>query len=800
LTQLEAFRLLSVANARAFPGDDEDYRIPTGSSQSSASFLAAVDKLKKLEIEQNDLLERNKYDQMIPIISEMLHTVAECSGILKKERVDLSLDTDTFIQNLTTQTFAAHNNRRKHVVLAGVEAIFLQLTTRGLAAPYNTIPRRTLLDALHALTALSNRSENNNNHNSDIDSPRILDYSFRILQRLVTGVGVRQRKLTRLSEKDFSQVLKAFCNAGQMEMAHRIVALQERTPHAPAVSPVAYSILLKGYGRLRELNHVERVLRQAERNRICADTIMLNTLIDAYINCNVLEKAEAVFDRMIQASKEDDNDSSNSNEDSRPNRRTYNTLLKGYAQQGDLSRAQALASEMKDLKLWDSVTTNTLVHAAIVSNNFAAAHEILEKHQLRAQKFENKQWHPNVEAYTELLDGYAKAGKLDRALAVLKTMQGNGVQPNEVTYMCLMGGLGRSLKLHHARRIFEYMKSNGVRPTVQTYNALISALVGDSVYVPRGERTASTSLDGRVDQAMSVLRDMMAQARVRPDAITAMVLVDALGRCKQPRITEATLLVDRLERKGCFLPGNARVYTALVRAVARTGDMERALEYFRKIKQPDTVAVNAFLDTCNRCDRSHLVMETFNFYFRGAKALRPDVITYSSAIQALLYQSTSDSLKQARRLYTEMKSRAKVRPDNALVDIILKAMIRIATAQYINGADVSFIAVVLQDAETLDWEEGQLERRKRAVRAILADRLRENWRSEDAVDLLSQAAAAAADDKEDDELFQRKGWNKVDSGFRLWGGGTDADQDVGSDDQFLKSHGWNDVDSGFRLF
>jgi hypothetical protein len=26
-------------------------------------------------------------------------------------------------------------------------------------------------------------------------------------------------------------------------------------------------------------------------------------------------------------------------------------------------------------------------------------------------------------------------------------------------------------------------------------------------------------------------------------------------------------------------------------------------------------------------------------------------------------------------------------------------------------------------------------------------------------------------EEEEDELFRRKGWNKVDSGFRLWGGG-----------------------------
>eukprot|EP00957_Ditylum_brightwellii_P087661 6675150-Ditylum_brightwellii.AAC.1 len=53
-----------------------------------------------------------------------------------------------------------------------------------------------------------------------------------------------------------------------------------------------------------------------------------------------------------------------------------------------------------------------------------------------------------------------------------------------------------------------------------------------------------------------------------------------------------------------------------------------------------------------------------------------------------------------------------------------------------------------------------------------------------------------------DPLFQKKGWNKVDSGFRLWGGGLNENRQKtrnkshkGDVDEFLESKGWNDVDS-----
>ena len=51
--------------------------------------------------------------------------------------------------------------------------------------------------------------------------------------------------------------------------------------------------------------------------------------------------------------------------------------------------------------------------------------------------------------------------------------------------------------------------------------------------------------------------------------------------------------------------------------------------------------------------------------------------------------------------------------------------------------------------------------------------------------------------RQKDNLFQRHGWNEVDSGFRLWGPGK-KNEDAADD--FLQSKGWNDIDSGFRVF
>ena len=79
------------------------------------------------------------------------------------------------------------------------------------------------------------------------------------------------------------------------------------------------------------------------------------------------------------------------------------------------------------------------------------------------------------------------------------------------------------------------------------------------------------------------------------------------------------------------------------------------------------------------------------------------------------------------------------------------------------AADVRFVAGVLRDAEKLEWGGGQLERRKRAVQTIMTGRMAGTWKEE------SDLYGLTSVDDYEDRLFKKHGWNKVDSGFRLWG-------------------------------
>jgi pentatricopeptide repeat protein len=584
----------------------------------------------------------------------------------------------------------------------GIEVLQLQLKSSDvLVSPYDTVPKRVIVQALTAITSFQGRQrqeiaietnvtgrrhDKQQQQQQSPDGGVYPDVAFRLLQRLVTGVGVRnhsfdetkskyrQRVLSPLYEVDFNRVLNVYSNLGHMDMAHRVIALQERTRHAPSLSSVTYSILVKGYGKLGDWNNIDLLLRHAAASKIAPDTILFNSLMDAYINCDQLEKAQRVFDAMVYRQSTNEHDEYDFEFPfgpevcPPPNLRSYNTLLKGLAQKGRWYDAKKLSMEMKHkLGMWDHVTTNTLVRAAVEAGDFDSAEDILKECTSVAEKGYNSKHHLNADAYTTLIDGYAKNRHLDKALSLFQAMKARNVEPNEFHYSSLIGGLARHGKVEQAHKLLSHVNTVGISSIRQRaiYNAFISGLIHED-----GVR-ADGSYDQYIDQALLVLRDMIG-ARIFPDVNTMAIILDGFSHCLIPRVVEATTLIEKLETQNIIPRNDKKVYTALVRVHATANDLKGAVDCFRRIKRPDTPAINALMDAAIRCGKDQAAMDAFKRYF-GDGGHRPqaipDVISYSTLIGALLRKGTLDGARSARALYEEMRYRRRIFPDKVLVDM-----------------------------------------------------------------------------------------------------------------------------------
>jgi len=693
-----------------------------------------LDDAKMIVLGMIEYLRENSL-QIQPKGSNDSHDVEQT--LSHEERREISEAIDEAFQSFYARAFvpilpkSGNGNRNKfqkhnswHGVALGIELLQLQLGSSDvLAAPYHNIPKGVIVQALAAVTRLQERGhrDSQNSYADMIDGSTFIhpDTAFRLLQRLVTGVGVRNahrskyfgqskkknssKKVAPLYEVDFNRVLNIYSSTGKMNMAHRVIALQERTPHAPALSPVTYSILVKGYGKLCDADNIDMLLKHAaamdeDQNVMKPDTIFFNSLMDAYINCRQLHKAKTILMAMVLNDsfisgaiepKFSDRDLLRVENDfftfspricPSPNLRSYNILLKGYAKYGFLEDALNLAEDMKILGSksanpgvwWDHVTTNTLVQTAVVAKKFDLAHNILNHYTLskESRKELRSHDHPNADAYTTLMDGYAKNGQLKKAISLLKTMKTRDIEPNEYHYSCLIGSLARAGKIDHAEKMLAHVRTNSAinwKHQRSIYNAYISGLVKRSHFDPTD--TGDNVHDGNVDKALVILREMIDQ-RIMPDPNTVAIILDGFGNCLRPRMKEAVTLVEKLETQKIIPTNHIRVTTALIRVCASCNNLDGALTCFRRISHPDVAAINALIDAAVRTGNDKVAIETFGRYFHGdiPRAV-PDVISFSTLIGAYLKKGTSDGSRAARELYQDMRFQRRILPDKALVDM-----------------------------------------------------------------------------------------------------------------------------------
>mmetsp|Transcript_13460 Transcript_13460/g.19839 ORF Transcript_13460/g.19839 Transcript_13460/m.19839 type:complete len:794 (+) Transcript_13460:204-2585(+) len=723
------------------------------------------------------LARNNEYSKGLEQIRQLFAMIEIANGTTRCELACVIEDSiGSFCSLAFSKPFKDKKARRR--IDLGLEALELQLRSELLPSPYNQVSRNLFLEALRALSSIISTGTNGASYStSGFVSTKMI---FRILQRLLSGVGIRNgiSGSKGLSQKDFNSVLNALVIAGRMDVAHKVVALQERTPSAPKLSPVTYSIILKGYGRIGDLESIEVLVKKAQKNKVVPDTVMLNSILDAYINCDKFEKADRIFQRMKDAPGTFS-----------PNLRTYNTMLKGCARRGELDKALEITQLMKQGKLWDSFSTNTLVSVAVNAGAFEYAESVLRNNTLKEMDqevhFPRRRQHPNVEAYTALLDGYAKSGDLGKAILTFQHMQSLGVNPNEYTYTCLIFAFAKRKKMREAFQMLDFMEERGIIPSSVTYNAFLSAIK------EVGERQKKRSYRRKIkqqpdfveivncgDEALALFRRMVKKG-ISPTVKNISLLLQCFTASSAHGLEFATAIVDRFERDGIIPRNNAEVYTSLMKLCG--DDVIGALAILRKLEKPEVFAVNAFLDVACVNNMPGIALETFNHFFESKASTKnelvPDVITFSILIT---YHLKIYEPQKAGQFYEDMRSRG-IKPDATLFDIILHfaAEVRVVR-KYI---DTQFLLDLSKDAEIIAWLPGELEQVKAAIGELLRGRIK-------------------PDLKPEDDLLRRKGWNKVDSGFRLWGHRSDsisADGEGTESDSFLASKGWNTLDSGFRI-
>lgn len=199
---------------------------------------------------------------------------------------------------------------------------------------------------------------------------------------------------------------------------------------------------------------------------------------------------------------------------------------------------------------------NTFLHVLCISHETGQAEALL-----RLVKSKLK---PNKMSFGILINGWCKAGKIYRALNVLKWM-GAVHCLDVVAYNTVLDALCRANEFGLAIRLLKKMAKNGCVPDVVTYNILI-------------HRSCKAK---NLEMALKVYRLMKEQGSVAPNEATYSPLIISL--CNVGILWYAHELLDKMRESG-FSAGIA-VYNSFVKYFCKNRQMERALVFLGEMKE-----------------------------------------------------------------------------------------------------------------------------------------------------------------------------------------------------------------------
>jgi len=334
-------------------------------------------------------------------------------------------------------------------------------------------------------------------------------------------------------------------------------------------------------------------------------------------------------------------------------------------------------------------------------------------------------------------------GEMEEAWDIFNMLntKASSVHPTIVTYNILIRGESERGGFSAGKRLIGEMRSKGIIPDSSTLNALIYGLVKAQ----------------QLDLAFEILGKMDTEGP-KPDSVTLALLIG-----------------------GCGLEGNLPLAQSFFKRSCRE-IRETSSKDKRKMHEPyDPVPFNAYIKACILCDDLKQAVGLLQYFAnpspseedntnKGLKIspadlhhITPDVVSYSTVINALKASANPNAGRRVLALYYEMRDVFAIEPDLGLARDVL-GTIACCVGRGPHALCTDDVVGVMEDLEELKWGPEDLKDLQKIVRdsyQLFSEYgMTESLFKDDNVAKVSQQATR--------KIFRTHEWNEVDSGFRFF--------------------------------
>jgi len=393
--------------------------------------------------------------------------------------------------------------------------------------------------------------------------------------------------------------------------------------------------LIRAAGRDRDADRAFAVLKRLKDSGVALDVAAYNCVLDVCVCCGNMKRGRELVNQMKSAGNVDII--------------TFNTLLKGHCNRGEITGAKALLIEMQSLGLPpNDVSYNCLINAAVSAHNFTEAWDIIAMMQKNGVPAD----HYTISIMMKALKKVKSPGHLARALDLLDSSNidvcSDEVLLNTVVETCIW-----HKNYDRLNSLLGLFLESGLKPSIPTYGSLIKA---------------ASSLK-QVDRCWAYWRQIVDDRAMEPSDIVLGCMLDALV-CND-NLEDAERLLNHWKTR---VKPNTVMYSTLIKGFAAGRQSSRAMDMWKQMRElgvpMNTVAYNAVIDAQARVGAMEEVSTLVAAMEQDGCA--PDVITFSTIVKGYCVKG---ELEKALEVFKSIERSGMV-ADAIIFNTILDGCIR----------------------------------------------------------------------------------------------------------------------------
>ncbi|GAA0151774.1 hypothetical protein LIER_37353 [Lithospermum erythrorhizon] len=455
----------------------------------------------------------------------------------------------------------------------------------------------------------------------------------------------------------WSAIIGGFAQNGYdveaIEMLRRMVAAGFE-PNARTLASV-----LPACARLRSLELGKEIHGYIMRHGSVSNPFVVNGLTDLYRRCGDMQSAFSVFSKF-----------------SLKNEVSYNTIIVGYCEHGDVDKAKEIFYQMElEGKKKDTISWNSMISGYVNNSMFdEALHMFLDmvsKDEAKADSYTlgsvlsacaniasfrcGKEVHSlaivggldsNSFVGGALVEMYCKCQDLDAALKAFDEVKEKDI----ATWNALISGYARCDQFESIHTLLQHMKEDGFEPNAFTFNGIIAGYVENE----------------RNEMALKLFSEMQA-SNCFPDIYTVGMILTA---CAKLASVERGKQVHSYAIKLGY-EADSFIGAALVDMYAKCGTIRDASLVHSLIKDLNLVTQNAMLTAY----AMHGHGEEGIGFFRSLllNGFRPDGVTFLSVLSSCVHVGSVETGQEFFNLMRHYGVRPTLKHYTCMVDLLSRA-------------------------------------------------------------------------------------------------------------------------------